>query len=583
MNILKPDDKKQSPSFFKELGEYMKPYRLHYAGSIAISILSVSSQLGAYAFAGLAAAALFFGQNGRLLSFAAMVVICKLLATLMLNLSTWLSHRAAYRTLRDIRTAVTDKMMRLPMGFFESNGSGRLKTTLVDRIESMEATLAHMLPELTANLLVPLALLIWMFCIHWGAALCFLIWIILGFSVTGGMMKNYEEKFAGQIRAFKSMNQAVVEFVSGIEVIKNFGQADNSYKKYQKAVTHHADYNIGWQKETLSYSALGMSIAPFTIFPVLIAGILLFRSGSLGGDQLFLMILLCFGVFGPLMNTMNYYDQMAQMGTNAAEIKNILDYPELKRGNRIASPNTDIDFTNVCFSYGENEKLAADHVSFHIPQGTVLALVGPSGSGKSTIAKLLAGYWDPSEGEIRVGDHLLTDYSQEEINRMIAYVDQETYLFDGTILDNIRMAKPNAADTEVMAAARTAGCEEFILALPQGYNTEAGSAGGRLSGGERQRIAIARAMMKDAPILILDEATASSDPENEAAIQLALSAAARGRTLVVVAHRLRTIRSAEQIAFVKNGKIQIIGTHEELMVKCPAYAEAWDMSEEGII
>ena len=210
----------------------------------------------------------------------------------------------------------------------------------------------------------------------------------------------------------------------------------------------------------------------------------------------------------------------------------------------------------------------------------MLALVGSSGSGKSTIAKLLAGYWDADSGEIFIGGRPISAYSQEELNRQIAYVDQETFLFDESIMENIRMGRPAADDNEVVEAAKRAGCDQFIRALPQGYYTSAGMAGGKLSGGERQRIAIARAMMKDAPVMILDEATASSDPENEASIQEALSEAAKGKTLIVVAHRLSTVTGAEQIAFVKDGRIENVGTHSELLRNCPEYAAMWALSEE---
>ena len=213
-----------------------------------------------------------------------------------------------------------------------------------------------------------------------------------------------------------------------------------------------------------------------------------------------------------------------------------------------------------------------------VPHGTTLALTGPSGSGKSTIAKLLAGYFDVTAGEIKVYGKPFYEYTQDELNRLIAYVDQDVYLFDTTILENIRIGRPDASDSDVFDAAKKAGCDDFIRSLPDGYNTNVGSAGGRLSGGERQRIAIARAIMKDAPILILAEATASSDPENETLIQAALSRAAEGKTLIIVAHRLRTITSSDQIAYIKNGKVEMIGSHEQLLLGCRDYADMWRIS-----
>lgn len=572
-------DNKQ-PSFFGELGSFMKPYGTQYGLSVAVSVAAVASGLAAYAFAGIIAGKLFSGnaEIRSLMIYAALAAVCRLLNGILINTSTWISHHAAYHTLSDIRKALIEKLVRLPMGYFEENGSGRLKAMLTDHIEGMERTLAHMLPELTANLLAPAAMMIWSFFIDWRLALCILIWIIIGFSATGGMMKNYAEKYAGQIAAMKSMNQAVTEYVGGIEVIKNFGRADECYGKFKEAVYGHAEYNINWQKETQIYSSLGMAIAPFSVFPVLFAGVIFYNNGTLAPETFFMMILLSLGIFRPLMQAMSYFDQLAQMGTNAKEIKDILNYSELKRGNKEIS-GADIELSDVIFSYSEEEEPAADHISVKVPSGTMLALVGPSGSGKSTAAKLIAGYWDADSGNIFIGGKSISEISQQSLNKNIAYVDQDTFLFDTSIMENIRMGDPSASDDEVIKAAKAAGCDDFIRALPQGYMTTAGAAGGRLSGGERQRIAIARAMMKNAPIMILDEATASSDPENEASIQTALSAAARGRTLVVIAHRLSTVMNAEQIAYVKNGRIEAVGTHTELLEKCPDYAKQWALSE----
>ena len=572
-------DNKQ-PYFFGELGSFMKPYGTQYGLSVAVSVAAVASGLAAYAFAGIIAGKLFSGNAEicSLMIYAALAAVCKLLNGVFINTSTWISHHAAYHTLSDIRKALIEKLVRLPMGYFEENGSGRLKAMLTDHIEGMERTLAHMLPELTANLLAPAAMMIWSFFIDWRLALCMLIWIIIGFSATGGMMKNYAEKYAGQIAAMKSMNQAVTEYVSGIEVIKNFGRADECYGKFKEAVYSHAEYNINWQKETQIYSSLGMAIAPFSVFPVLIAGVIFYNNGTLAPETFFMMILLSLGIFRPLMQAMSYFDQLAQMGTNAKEIKDILNYSELKRGNKEIS-GADIELSDVTFSYSGEEEPAADHISVKVSSGTMLALVGPSGSGKSTAAKLIAGYWDADGGNIFIGGKSISEISQQSLNKNIAYVDQDTFLFDTSIMENIRMGDPSASDDEVIKAAKAAGCDDFIRALPQGYMTTAGAAGGRLSGGERQRIAIARAMMKNAPIMILDEATASSDPENEASIQTALSAAARGRTLVVIAHRLSTVMNAEQIAYVKSGRIEAVGTHTELLEKCPDYAKQWALSE----
>lgn len=586
--------RKESASFFKELGGFMRPYSGVYYSSVIISILSVFLNIGGYILAGKIVVELFESTVdwSQIVRTGIILALCKLGSGIAMNLSTWLSHLAAFNTLRDIRVELIKKMLRLPMGYFEENGSGRLKTMLVDNVEGIEKTLAHMLPEMTGNLAGPVFLIIWMFFIDWRVALSMVVWILLGFSVTMGMMRGYAQKFRGQLQASKSMNQAIVEFVNGIEVIKNFGRTKESYRKYTEAIKGHADYNVNWMRETQVYSSLGMAIAPFSIFPVLISGLIFWSDGSLKTPMFFLMMILSFGIFAPLMTALTYIDQAAQMGTYAKEIRDVLNYPELKRGENIEFNNNDIEFKNVSFSYGKSkydelddcigksEKKAADNVSFKIKEGSMIAFVGPSGGGKSTLGKLLAGFWDPDEGSITIGGYDMREYTQEALNERIAFVDQDTFLFDKTIRDNIRLGRPDATDDEVEEAAKRVGCHEFISRLPMGYETMAGSAGGSLSGGERQRITIARAMMKNAPIMILDEATSSSDPENEASIQEALSVAAKGKTLIVIAHRLMTVKNADKIAYIENGRIKQIGTHEELMLSCGDYRKMWELSEE---
>ena len=588
--------RRESASFFKELGGFMRPYSGVYYSSVIISVLSVFLNIGGYILAGKIVVELFESVVAwnQIVKIGIILALCKLGSGMTMNLSTWLSHQAAFNTLRDIRTAFTKKMLRLPLGYFEENGSGRLKTMLVDNIEGIEKTLAHMLPEMTGNLAGPLFLIVWMFLIDWRVALVITLWILLGFSVTMGMMRGYEEKFRGQLKASKSMNQAIVEFVNGIEVIKNFGRTKESYFKFVEAIKGHADYNVNWMRETQVYSSLGMAIAPFSIFPVLISGLIFWSDGSLETPMFFLMMILSFGIFAPLMTALTYVDQAAQMGTYAKEIREVLNYPELKRGNNTEFNNNDIEFKNVSFSYGKSkceglddgigksDKKAVDNVSFKIKEGSMMAFVGPSGGGKSTLGKLLAGFWDPDEGNITIGGLDMREYTQEALNERIAFVDQDTFLFDKTIRDNIRLGRPDATDGEVEEAAKRAGCHEFISRLPKGYETMAGSAGGSLSGGERQRITIARAMMKNAPIMIMDEATSSSDPENEASIQEALSVAAKGKTLIVIAHRLMTVKNANKIAYIENGRIKYIGTHEEMMLSCKDYRMMWELSEEDM-
>lgn len=374
-----------------------------------------------------------------------------------------------------------------------------------------------------------------------------------------------------------------MEYVGGIEVIKTFNQAESSYEKYANAVDHHASYSVDWMKSTQIYASLSYSIAPVSIFGVLIFGLIFYGNGTLAPSVLFLFMIISLGVFGPISKASSYMDQLSSMNVVAGEIKDILDAPELERAE-IATADVSsfaIGMDHITFSYEQSEKPAVKDVSITIPQNTMLALVGPSGSGKSTIAKLLAGYWDADDGTITIGGAPIKELSIEQLNSLIAYVDQDTYLFDMNIMENIRIAKPTATDEDVIEVCRKTGCHDFISKLPGGYHTQAGVAGNRLSGGEKQRIAIARAMMKNAPIMILDEATASSDPENEVAIQEALAAASKSKTLIVVAHRLQTIMNADQIAFVKDGQILCSGTHETMLNNCVGYKRLWNISNIG--
>ena len=582
---MEKEAKAEKTSFFQALGEYISPYRGQFALSIIISLLAVICGLAVYGVVGELCGEIFEGDQapGGLLFLIGIAGLCKVLNAVLLNLSTYVSHKAAFKTLKDIRLALSDKLMRLPLGYFERKGSGRLKTVLVDSVEEVEKTLAHFLPEMTANLCVPVGLIIWMFFIDFRLALCVLLWIIIGLAASSGMMKDYDKKFAGQIAAGKNMNQAVVEYVGGIEVIKTFNQAEASYEKYANAVKHHATYSVDWMKSTQIYSSLSYSIAPVSIFGVLILGLIFYANGTLEPSVLFLFMIISLGVFGPISKASSYMDQLSSMNVVAGEIKDILDAPELERSEQgtAAVSSFDVVLNHVTFAYEQGEKPAVKDISADIPQNTMFALVGPSGSGKSTLAKLLAGYWDADYGTITIGGTPIKDMSMEQLNSLIAYVEQDTYLYDMTIMENIRIARPDAADNEVMKACKKTGCHDFISKLPNGYLTQAGVAGNRLSGGEKQRIAIARAMMKDAPIMILDEATASADPENEVAIQEALAAVSKNKTLIVVAHKLKTIMAADQIAYVEGGQILCSGTHETMLQNCPGYRKLWDISNVG--
>ena len=404
------------------------------------------------------------------------------------------------------------------MGYILNTPSGQLKNGMVERIEQLEVPLAHVIPEMTSNLLVPIAIIIYLFILDWRMALVSLITIPVGMMCYMGMMKEYPKKYGEVVKAGNHMSATTVEYIGGIEVIKAFNQADNSYQKFTDAVHANANLILDWMKDTQKYSAVMMSVWPAALISVLPVGCLFYMNGSLSAATFITVTVLSLGIAGPLVAAMFFTDDIAKIGTVMGEIDGILNQPELVRPEgKCDLQNLDISLENVHFAYEEKEVLKG--IDLTILQGKITAFVGPSGSGKSTIAKLIASFWDVTGGLITIGDKNVKEISTDQLNDLISYVSQDNYLFNDTVRNNIRMGKPQASDSEVEQIAKASGCHEFIMNLEHGYETVVGGAGGHLSGGERQRIAIARAMLKNAPIVILDEATSYTDPENEAVIQ----------------------------------------------------------------
>lgn len=492
------------------------------------------------------------------------------------SISTTCSHKATFHVLGTIRKRLCDKLAKLPLGYVLDTPSGSLKNIMVERLDSIETTLAHILPEFTSNLLAPLCILIYLFAIDWRMALASLITLPLAMVCYMGMMIGYEDNYKNVITKTKRLNDTAVEYINGIEVIKAFGKAESSYEKFVVAAREGAECYVKWMRSCNVFFSLAMTVAPSTMIAVLPIGGLLCKNGSLAPDDFILTIILSVGLITPLITCMSYSDDIARVKTIVGEVTEVLTQPELKRPEKSwKQPENDtIRLNNVTFGYHEKEILHG--INMEVKAGTVNALVGPSGSGKSTIAKLIASLWDVKDGSISVGNVDIREIALEDYNRRVAYVSQDNFLFDETIRENIRMGRQGATDAEVEEVARKSGCHDFIMQLENGYDTVVGGAGGHLSGGERQRIAIARAMLKDAPIVILDEATAYTDPENEAIIQASVAKLVKGKTLIVIAHRLSTITDSDQIFVVKDGTIDSQGTHEELLALGGLYKEMWE-------
>lgn len=490
--------------------------------------------------------------------------------------STTLSHHATFHVLANIRMRLLNKLATLPLGTVLEKPSGSYKNVIVERVDSVETTLAHIVPEMTSNIVGAIAVLVLLFAVDWRMGLSMLVVLPLGILCFMTMFNGYEAKFHRAVTATKNLNDTAVEYINGIEVIKAFGQSKTSYARFVSAAKEGADCFIDWMRSCIFGQSAGMAIFPSTLVGILPIGCLLSMNGSLAADQLISVIVLSFGVMQPLITAYSYTDDLAQLGTIVGEVADILEQEDLHRPGTASSQPKDnsIQLKDVRFAYGEKEVLHG--VSLRIEPGTVNALVGPSGSGKSTIARLVASLWDVDSGSILLGGVDIRTLPLQECTSRIAYVSQDNYLFDLSVMDNIRMGRKGATDEQVIAAAKKCGCHEFIMSLEHGYQTVCGVSGGHLSGGERQRISIARAMLKDAPIIILDEATSYTDPENEAVIQSALARLIQGKTLLVIAHRLSTVADADSIFVVEDGKIAAQGTQAELLEGCPLYRNMWE-------
>ena len=555
---------------------FIRPHRSGFALSVVLAIISVASGLVPYFAVAEIVNLLISGEMdfSVYLQWGLIGLIAYFARSVFHGLSTRCSHEATFRVLSEMRRTIAEKLTRVPMGYLTATPSGRLKTTMVERIEQMEVPLAHIIPEMTANLLVPVALVVYLFVLDWRMALASLATIPLGMLCYMAQMKEYPKKYAAVMQANKHMNATTVEYVGGIEVIKAFNQSAASYEKFTDAVRQNTRLMLEWMKSTQGYSALMMTLWPAVLIAVLPVGCLLYQNGSLSASDFITIAILSLGIIGPLVAAIFLTDDFSKIATITGEIAAVLEEPELDRPKAQKKlEGHDIFLRDVHFAYKDVQVL--NGVSLDIKAGMRTALVGPSGSGKSTIAKLIASYWDVSSGRITIGGIDVKTLPPEQVMDLIGYVSQDNFLFNVSVRENIRMGRPEATDEDVEAVAKAAGCHDFIMSLTHGYDTIVGGAGGHLSGGERQRVAIARAMMKNAPIVILDEATSYTDPENEAILQESIGRLTRGKTLIVIAHRLSTITEADQIAVVDDGRIVAVGKHAELVQCCPLYAQMW--------
>ncbi len=496
---------------------------------------------------------------------------------LAFTLSTGTSHSMAYTILEGLRMRLADRFLRAPLGNVTNHTIGEIKTIMVDKIENLEPPLAHMIPEGAGHIVLPVVSIIALAIIDWRLALASLVTFPLSFVCMGLTFKISGKNFSKYDESANYMNSTIVEYIEGIEVIKAFGRAGVSYEKYACAINDFRTFVVKWLTSTFATMKLSFALFPSTLIGTLPVALALANGNTITAPQTALAVMLSISMVGSLAKLEVFSENMRQVKFTVENLEEFLEMPELSEPTECAKINrTNVELKNVRFSYTGEEKDEVLHgVSLKLPEGSFTALVGPSGGGKSTVAKLISRFWDVTSGEITIGGVNIRDMPLSQLSEYVSFVTQDNFLFRCSLLENIRLGNPNATDEEVKAAAKAAQCEEFISKLPQGYATPAGEAGKRLSGGEKQRIAIARMMLKNAPIVILDEATAFTDPENEDKIQRSIAALTKGKTLLVIAHRLSTIKNADNIIVLKNGRIEAEGTQEKLLDSCKLYRDMW--------
>ena len=488
------------------------------------------------------------------------------------------SHLAAFRVATNLRLAATAHLAALPLGFTEHFGSGKLRKIIQESTGAAETYLAHQLPDQSGAIATPIGLLALLAIFDWRLGLLSLIPVVLAFAIMSAMTgKRMVEKMQQYGNALAAMSNEAVEYVRGIPVVKTFGQSVFSFKKFKAAIDEYEKWVIAYTKE-LRIPMLGYTTAINGVFAFLIAGGLLFTQNGVTSE--FLLNLLFYIIITPVISlTLTKIMYMSENKVIVADalqrIDSILTAQPVPESPAPRHPkDSSVTLKDVHFSYDGSEDVIRG-VSMNIQPGQTVALVGPSGGGKSTLASLMVRFFDVGSGKICIGGADVRDIPKEELMNTVSFVFQNSRLLKGSILDNVRLGKPNATEAEILAALKAAQCMDIIEKFPAGIHTVIGSEGVYLSGGEQQRIAIARAMLKDAPILILDEATAFADPDNEAKVQAAFRALAKGKTVIMIAHRLTTVANADCIYVVQDGRIAESGTKDVLCAKNGLFARMW--------
>lgn len=582
---------------FKKVLEYAGGYRKVTYTSVIVLLIGVAMSVIPYWFVYQIISPLLSHErlpvSGIVWRIAA-IAVCVVLYAFFYVKGLSLSHEAAYHTLKNLRISLQGKLEKQPLGTIQEKGVGTIKKMFIDDIESIELLLAHALPEVIANAAVPVFVFAAMFIVDWKLALLSLCSLPLGVIAMMAMYKSGTSKIDAYYAAARKMNNTIVEYINGMEVVKVFNRDGESYHRFEGDVKDYRDFTLAWYKVCWPWMALYSSILPcVALFTLPIGAFFVLRGYSCLPD-LVLILCMSFGIGAPLLRSLSFMSTLPQVNYKIASLENMMSAPPLKQSDRpFTGKDRSISFENVHFSYGADcdssgktnspeftDKEVLHGISLHVKEGSLTALVGESGSGKSTLAKLLVHFYDVTDGSVKIGGQDLRDMSLESLNHEISYVSQEQFLFNMSLMENIRLGKLDAADEEVMEAAEKAQCGEFLSRLEKGIYTMAGDGGKQLSGGERQRISLARALLKNAPIVVLDEATAFMDPENEEKMNDAIAEVIKGKTVIVIAHRLHSITNADQICVLADGHLADAGTHKELLGRCPEYQKLW-LAAEG--
>ena len=581
---------------FQKVFEYAGPHKKGLYAATAIVLVSVLLGVFPFVLAYQVIAPLVMGEAitaSFIIQHVILVLVCLVLQALFYGWGLNLSHKAAYDTLLRLRTALQKRFEKLPLGVIQDKGTGTVKKLFVDDVDSLEVLLAHSMPEGIANLMVPIAVYVAMFFVDWKLALLSLASIPLSLVAMMTMYSVGMKKMEPYYMAGQKMNNTIIEYINGMEVVKVFNKDADSYERFRKDISDYRNYTLAWYRAAWPWMAIYSSLLPCTIILTLPVGAWFVLCGWSALPNLILVLCLSLSIGMPLLKSLGFLPTMPQLNYKISALEQVLDAPELQQTNdRFHGIDDTITYDHVSFAYQTTqpspdgkpavvEDEVLHDISFTAKAGQKTALVGESGSGKSTLAKLLIHYYDPQKGSISIGGQKLCDMSLEALNSRISYVAQDQYLFNTSLLENIRLGRLTATDEEVIEAAKKAQCMEFIEKLPQGIHSMAGDAGKMLSGGQRQRISLARAILKDAPIVVLDEATAYADPENEEKMEAAIAELVKGKTLVVIAHKLPAIMNADQICVIDHGKLVAAGKHQDLIRSCPEYQKLWKAAQDS--